>query len=82
MSSLIDGDTSVLTIEARPVEDEETGLIRGASDIYLPAERNDYELTPVTIDKQAEQATFEIRAVDDSDYDPAGECYAGTGVRV
>ena len=70
LSSLIDGDTSVLTIEARPVEGEETGLIRGTSDIYLPAERNDYELTPVTIDKQARQATFEIRAVDDSDYDP------------
>ena len=70
LSSLVDGDTSVLTIEARPVEGEETGLIRGTSDIYLPAEQNDYELTPVTIDKQASQATFEIRAVDDSDYDP------------
>ena len=70
LSSLIDGDTSVLTIEARPVEGVETGLIHGTSDIYLPAERNDYELTPVTIDKQAGQATFEIRAVDDSDYDP------------
>ena len=70
LSSLIDGDTSVLTIEASPVEGEETGLIRGTSDIYLPAEQNDYELTPVTIDKQAGQATFEIRAVDDSDYDP------------
>ena len=70
LSSLVDGDTSVLTINARPVEGEETGLIRGVSDIYLPAERNDYELTPVTIDKQAGQATFEIRAVDDSDYDP------------
>ena len=70
LSSLVDGDTSVLTIEARPVEDEETGLIRGTSDIYLPAEQNDYELTPVTIDKQASQATFEIRAVEDSDYDP------------
>ena len=70
LSSLVDGDTSVLTIEARPVEDEETGLIRGTSDIYLPAELNDYELTPVTIDKQAGQATFEVRAVDDNDYDP------------
>ena len=70
LSSLIDGDTSVLTIEARPVEGEETGLIRGTSDIYLPADLNDYELTPVTIDKQAGQATFEVRAVDDSDYDP------------
>ena len=70
LSSLIDGDTSVLTIEARPVEGEETGLIRGTSDIYLPADQNDYELTPVTIDKQAGQATFEIRAVEDSDYDP------------
>ena len=70
LSSLVDGDTSVLTIDARPVEGEETGLIHGTSDIYLPAERNDYELTPVTIDKQAGQATFEIRAVDDSDYDP------------
>ena len=70
LSSLIDGDTSVLTIEARPVEGEETGLIHGTSDIYLPAEQNDYELTPVTIDKQAGQASFEIRAVDDSDYDP------------
>ena len=70
LSSLIDGDTSVLTIEARPVEGVETGLIHGTSDIYLPAEQNDYELTPVTIDKQAGQATFEIRAVDDSDYDP------------
>ena len=67
---MIDGDTSVLTIEARPVEGEETGLIRGTSDIYLPAEQNDYELTPVTIDKQAGQATFEVRAVEDSDYDP------------
>ena len=62
--------TLLLTIEASPVEGEETGLIRGTSDIYLPAEQNDYELTPVTIDKQAGQATFEIRAVDDSDYDP------------
>ena len=70
LSSLVDGDTSVLTIEARPVEGEETGLIRGTSDIYLPAELNDYELTPVTIDKQAGQATFEVRAVDDNDYDP------------
>ena len=70
LSSLIDGDTSVLTIEARPVEGVETGLIHGTSDIYLPADLNDYELTPVTIDKQAGQATFEIRAVDDSDYDP------------
>ena len=70
LSSLVDGDTSVLTIEAHPVEGEETGLIRGTSDIYLPAEQNDYELTPVTIDKQAGQATFKIRAVEDSDYDP------------
>ena len=70
LSSLIDGDTSVLTIEARPVEGEETGLIHGTSDIYLPADLNDYELTPVTIDKQAGQATFKIRAVEDSDYDP------------
>ena len=70
LSSLVDGDTTVLTIEARPVEGEETGLIRGTSDIYLPAEQTDYELTPVTIDKQAGQATFEIRAVDDIDYDP------------
>ena len=70
LSSLIDGDTTLLTIEARPVEGVETGLIHGTSDIYLPAEQNDYELTPVTIDKQAGQATFEIRAVEDSDYDP------------
>ena len=82
LSSLVDGDTSVLTINARPVEGEETGLIRGTSDIYLPAEQNDYELTPVTIDKQAGQATFEIRAVEDSDYDPLGECYVGTGIAV
>ena len=70
LSSLVNGDDTILTIEARPVEDEETGLIRGTSDIYLPAEQNDYELTPVTIDKQAGQATFEVRALEDSDYDP------------
>ena len=65
LSLLVDGDTSGLTIDARPVEGEETGLIHGTSDIYLPADLNDYELTPVTIDKQAGQATFEIRAVED-----------------
>ena len=71
LSSLVDGDTTTLTIEARPVEGEERGLIYGGhSDTYLPAEWNDYELTPVTIDRATAQATFRIRAVDDNDYDP------------
>ena len=44
--------------------------VESVSDIYKTAERNDYELTPITINALTRQAEFEIRAVDDSDYDP------------
>ena len=80
ISSLIDGEAT-LEIEARPVRGVERGLIhsrvyRGGyqdasiEDVYLTADRNDYELTPITINELTRQAMFGIRAVDDSDFDP------------
>ena len=83
ISLLIEGEAR-LEIEARPVEGVERGLIhtqiyRGRlggyqdasiEDVYLTADRNDYELTPVTINELTRQAMFGIRAVDDSDFDP------------
>ena len=83
ISALINGE-AILDIKARPVEGVERGLIhtqiyRGLqggyldssiTDIYLTAERNDYELTPVTINELTGQAMFGVRAVDDSEFDP------------
>ena len=83
ISSLIAGDAT-LEIEARPVRGVERGLIhtqiyrsklggyldRSIEDVYKPADRNDYELTPVTINRATGEAIFGIRAVDDTDYDP------------
>ena len=80
ISSLIAGEAT-LGINARPVRGVERGTYiydttelppREVSntDIYKLADRNDYELTPVTINRATGEATFGIHAIDDTDFDP------------
>ena len=71
LSSLVDGDTTTLTLNTRPINGSGYSYRRESYGRYRPASRNDdYELTPITINRITGEATFEIRIVDDSDFDP------------